>query len=102
MGLEINGLNTSQTTTKQTKGGQQVADSKDDKAKRADISNGEKTTVSISEEAKSLNQLQGEVSKGESFNENKVAELKAAIADGSYKPNADSIAGKLLDIDSQF
>ncbi|MCG8668789.1 MAG: flagellar biosynthesis anti-sigma factor FlgM [Pseudomonadales bacterium] len=100
MGLEINGLNTSQTTTNKAKGNAQVA-SKDGE-KKTQASSGGNTTVNISDEAKSLSQLQGEVSKGDSFDEAKVAELKAAIADGSYKPDANKIAGKLLDIDGQF
>ena len=100
MGLEINGLNTNQTTTKQTKGSQQLTNqggrSSGPKASQADAA-----TVVISDEAKSLSQLQSEVSNGSAINESKVAELKAAIADGSYKPDADRIAGKLLDIDKR-
>lgn len=81
-----------------------MADRGSDKTGKAGstVTAGENTTVSISDEAKSLAQLQGEVSKTAPFNENKVAELKAAIADGSYKPDAERIAGKLLDIDSGF
>lgn len=101
MGLEINGLNTSQTSTNKAKGSPQAA-SQDGEKKTKASSGGSNTTVNISDEAKNLSQLQGEVTKGTSFNESKVEELKAAIADGSYKPNADRIAGKLMDIDSQF
>ena len=100
MGLEINGLNTGQTTTNKAKGNAQVAAK--DGEKKAQASSGGNTTVNISDEAKSLSQLQGKVSKGDSFDEARVAELKAAIADGSYKPDANKIAGKLLDIDGQF
>lgn len=102
MGLDINGLNTSQTTTKQTKGSQQTANQSADKRDKSVAKSSDNTTVNISDEAKSLNQLQGEVSKSAAFDENKVEAIKAAIADGSYKPDANSIAGKLLDIDSQF
>lgn len=103
MGLEINGLNSNQATTKQAKGSQTAAERGSDKSsKTIQGSSNETTTVQISDEAKSLSQLQGEVSKGAAFDEAKVAELKAAIADGSYKPDANRIAGKLLDIDSQF
>ena len=101
MGLEINGLNTNQTTTKQTKGSQQVANQGGKSGAAKNAQSGAPTVV-ISDEAKSLSQLQSEVSNGSAINESKVAELKAAIADGSYKPDADRIAGKLLDIDSQF
>ena len=101
MGLEINGLNTNQATTKQTKGSQQVTNqggkSAGSKAAQSDAS-----TIVISDEAKSLSQLQSEVSNGSAINESKVAELKAAIAEGSYKPDAERIAGKIMDIDSQF
>lgn len=103
MGLDINGLNTSQTTTRQTKGGQNVAGRESEKNSKADsVSSNDRGTVSISEEAKNLSQLQGEVSKGAPFNESRVAELKAAIEDGSYKPDAERIAGKLMDIDGSF
>ncbi|MDX1693366.1 MAG: flagellar biosynthesis anti-sigma factor FlgM [Ketobacteraceae bacterium] len=103
MGLEINGLNTGQTNTKQTRGSQNVANRESDKNTRTDAtSKGDNSTVSISDEAKLLNQIQGEVSKAAPFNETRVAELKAAIADGSYQPDANRIAGKLLDIDGKF
>lgn len=104
MGLEINGLNAGQTTRQtQAKGGQRVGGDESERAnKPSSGASGSTTTVSISDEAKSLSQLQGEVSKAAPFNESKVAELKAAIADGSYKPDASRIAGKLLDIDGSF
>ncbi len=102
MGLEISGLTTSQTTTNKTKGSPQAAGQNSDNKAKATTPNSGNPTVSISDAGKSLSQLQGEVAKGGSLDESKIAELKAAIADGSYQPNAERIAGKLLDIDSQF
>lgn len=103
MGLEINGLNTGQAATNKAKGNAQAASQDGEKkAQGSSAKSSGNTTVNISSEAKSLSQLQGEVSKTAAFDEAKVAELKAAIDDGSYQPNADRIAGKLLDIDSQF
>lgn len=104
MGLEINGLNASQTSRQtQTKSSQNIGGRDSNKSTGAsNAPAADRTTVSISEEGKSLSQLQGEVSKKAPFNEAKVAELKAAIAEGTYKPDANRIAGKLLDMDGGF
>ena len=102
MGLEISGLNNSHTATKQAKCSHAATGTDGDKAKRANSASNGTYTVNISEEAKLLNQLQDDVSKGAAIDENKVAQIKAAISDGSYGPNAERIADKMLDMDQLF
>ena len=53
-------------------------------------------SVQLSDQAKSLNKLEDNIASAPSVNDEKVAALRAAIADGSYQINAESIAEKML------
>jgi negative regulator of flagellin synthesis FlgM len=44
----------------------------------------------------SLNRLQQKISDAPDTDDNKIANIKAAIANGDYKINSDRIAGKML------
>lgn len=101
MALEINGLNTNQTNTKRTRNSQQTSSEKNSTAAEKSPGKGN-TTVSISAQAHSLNQIQGEVSKGSAIDEAKVASIKAAIDDGSYQVDAQKTADNMLKMDDLF
>ena len=67
---------------------------------RAQVSNagqpvGETTKVQLSEMATKLSQLETRFGSGD-FDAKKVAEVKAAIAEGRFKVNADAVADKLM------
>jgi negative regulator of flagellin synthesis FlgM len=67
---------------------------------RAHVSNagqpvGEATKVQLSEMATKLSQLETQFAGGD-FDAKKVAEVKAAIAEGRFKVNAEAVADKLL------
>lgn len=53
-------------------------------------------SVQLSDRAKSMKRLEDNIAKAPVVNEDKVAALKAAIADGSYKINAERLAEKIL------
>ena len=53
-------------------------------------------SVQISDEAQKLKRLEDSISAAPTVDEDKVSALRAAIADGSYKINADKIAEKIL------
>ena len=56
---------------------------------------GEATKVQLSEMATKLSQLETQFGSGD-FDAKKVAEVKAAIAEGRFKVNADAVADKLM------
>jgi negative regulator of flagellin synthesis FlgM len=67
---------------------------------RSQVSNagqpvGEATKVQLSEMATRLNQLETQFGGGD-FDAKKVAEVKAAIAEGRFKVNAEAVADKLM------
>ena len=103
MAMEINGLNSSQTNTNKAGGGQNVAAPKS--GTPAESTPAGKTvsdTVQISAQAHTLNRLQSQVGKEAPVNREKVEALKAAISNGTYKPDAQSIAKRLIDSDQLF
>ncbi len=58
--------------------------------------------LALTDKAQSLKELESEVARAPGFDSARVAELKQAIASGEYQVDAQSIAGKLLDIESRL
>lgn len=103
MAMEINGLNSNQTNANKARGGQNVAAPKAGSAAEATAnakSGGD--TVQISAQGQMLNRIQSQVGKEPPVNRDKVEALKAAIADGSYKPDAQAIAKRMIESDQLF
>ena len=102
--MEINGLNSNKANTNKANNGQSVAAPKTGTAEEAAASakSGADTTVQISARGQMLNRLQNQVGKDAPINREKVESLKAAIADGSYKPDAQAIAKRILESDQLF
>lgn len=101
MNIDINGLNSSQTSAGKAKPGQNTKADNPSSGSSKGASTPSKETVSISAEARALSQLD-ETSKGSAFNEAKVAEIRSAIDNGTYKPNPQSIAQGILNSDDLF
>lgn len=103
MAMEINGLNTNQSNTNKARSGQGVATPKSPvSSEPAAAGKSGSDTVQISAQAQSLNRIQSQVGKEAPVNREKVEALKAAISEGSYKPDAQSIAKRMLESDSLF
>ncbi len=98
MGLDINGLGTNQANAHKAGQAQKVRSESANRATTTKESS--KPTVSISAGAKALSQLEGDV--GNSVNEARVAEIRTAIENGSYKPNPERIADGMLGTDDLF
>lgn len=58
--------------------------------------------VSLSETGQTLARLAAAIEGEPAVDESRVAEVKAALANGSYRIDADAIAGKMLDQDGLF
>lgn len=103
MAMEINGLNSGQANTNKTRNGQNVVAPKSGTpVDNAATAKSGADTVQISTQGQMLNRLQNQLGKEAPVNREKVEALKSAIADGSYKPNAQSIAKRILDSDQLF
>lgn len=57
-------------------------------------------SVELSTEAKQLQKLQQRVAEEPKVDEQKVARIKAALAEGSYSTNPERIADKLFELES--
>lgn len=58
--------------------------------------------VSLSNEAQTLNRLEAQINASPDIDAAKVAEIKQAIADGTFEINAERIAEKMLGQDDLF
>jgi negative regulator of flagellin synthesis FlgM len=58
--------------------------------------NSAKADVSLSNEAHTLSRLEAKIGASQDINASRVAELKQAIADGTFEVNAERIAEKML------
>ena len=103
MAMDINGLNSNQTNTSRARSAQKAVSSP---VSQPDESNSPKKTsgetVSISAEGQMLNRVSNDIKSDTPVNKSKVEALRAAIADGSYKVDAQSVAQKMLESDSLF
>lgn len=107
MSIDINGLSSNNAgSTRQKSDSSRVGEA--DKTKQSE-SNGAPNTptsagdkVSLSSEARVLQQAEEQLGNSSEVDMEKVERIKAAIADGSYQPNPEQIAEKMLDMDDLF
>lgn len=59
-------------------------------------------SVSLSQQSKALNQMQQDLSSQPAFDKAKVASIKEAIANGSYKVDPDKLASNILKFESEL
>ena len=106
MVIDFNRLNSSSplTGTTRTKASQETTEAgKSVPAEQAEqastVSNGE--SVHLSNEAQQLQKVTDKLRDQPVVDNARVAELKAAIADGSYKVDSNRVASKLLNFEAQ-
>lgn len=103
MAMEINGLNSNQANASKAKSSQKLTGSDVGAKKEAPAAdNSRSETVKISAEALALNRVSQQLETDAPVNQEKVEALRAAIADGSYKVDAQSVAKKMLESDTLF
>lgn len=62
----------------------------------------QKDTVELSDTVKVMQAADAKIANTPDINSERVASLKAAIDSGSYKVDAESIAGKMMDFDAML
>ena len=103
MAININNLNnTSQVKQKveqqvQTK--QQVSESAN-ASQQAKVA--PRDSVSITPQAKQMNELQKKAADAPALNQKKIAELKSAIASGDYKINPEKLAASIANFEFEL
>ena len=103
MVIDITGLTSTQTANSRAKVNEQPAS--ENKATQAPTAEHTPASsgVSLSDAAQAVQKgVEQLVEGGTSINEQKVAEIKAAIEDGSYKIDYESTARNLFQIESQL
>lgn len=63
---------------------------------------GARPEVSLSSQAQRLNQLESKIQSAPEVDSQRVAEIKLALANGTYQINAERIASRMLEQDRQF
>lgn len=105
MTVDFNGIGSGQVNTQKTPTGKsQAAQSPQtqpaaDQA-RAQSARGE--NVSLSSQAKNLKQLEQSLDSYPEVDDDRIEQIKSALADGSYKIDAEKLAQKMLDMDNSI
>ncbi|SHN00010.1 anti-sigma-28 factor, FlgM family [Pseudomonas asturiensis] len=104
MVIDFNRLNSSQPVGGASRTGAPKETSKTDAAIPAGSTAGVKSTgetVSLSSEAQQLQKITDKLADLPTVNSARVAELKQAIADGTYTVDSNRVASKLLNFETQ-
>lgn len=59
-------------------------------------------TFQLSDQAKALMKMEQRAAQAPSTNSQKIAQIRAALADGTYTVDAEAVAKKMIDFDSLF
>ena len=100
MVIDFNRVNNSPSVqgTTRTTGTKEVA-AESAVQRTASVKSGE--PVTLSDQAQQLKKITDKLSDQPTVNSARVAELKQAIADGSYKVDSERVAGKMLNFEAQ-
>lgn len=104
MTVDFNGIgsgqvNTRKSSTEQTQTPQKPQPAAPDQT-GAQATRGE--NVSLSSQAKDLKQLEQKLNSYPETNDERIAQIKSALADGSYKVDAEKLAQKMLELDKSI
>lgn len=102
MSIDINGINLNNQDPLRGKRNEQRAGSSAEATQPTVTeprSNADSTKVSLSNAAQAIQQAEAELKGGSEVDAQRVAELRAAIADGSYKSDPQNMAQKMLDLE---
>lgn len=101
MTININNLNSSQVQQKQqAQAKQELTQSTNQTGNsKAQVKSAAQDSVSITPQAKQLNELQKKATEGPGISQKKIDELKKAINDGDYKINPEKLAASIANFE---
>lgn len=106
MSVDLNGIgpgqvNTPRTTADKSSGSAKAQPAASDQAQRqAPAARGE--SVSLSNQAKNLKQVEQKLADLPEVDDDRVAKIRAALEDGTYKIDAEKLAQKMLEMDKSI
>ncbi|WP_166263667.1 flagellar biosynthesis anti-sigma factor FlgM [Marinobacter caseinilyticus] len=103
MAVDLNGIGRGQVNTQKTSTEKSPAQSTQQAApepSKAQATRGD--SVSLSSQAKNLKQLEQGLDSFPEMDDERIEAIKAALADGSYKIDAEKLAQKMLDMDQSI
>lgn len=102
MSIELNGISPNNQDPLRGKRSEQRASSTTESAQPKSPepqSNVDATKVSLSNAAQAIQQAEAELKGGSEVNAERVAELRASIAEGNYKIDPENMAQKMLNLE---
>lgn len=105
MTVDFNGIGPGQVNTQKTQTGKSQAaqpQQTQPAAEQARAQSARGENVSLSSQAKNLKQLEQRLDSYPEVDDDRIEQIKSALADGSYKIDAEKLAQKMLDMDNSI
>jgi len=102
MAIDLSGLSSRPTTGGSARVNSAPADASSKSAKQQAPNSGSTETVKLSAEAQTLQKLEEQVAQLPDVDTDRVARIKQAIDEGSYKTDPERVAAKLLQLEDQL
>ncbi|WP_409524957.1 flagellar biosynthesis anti-sigma factor FlgM [Nitrincola sp. MINF-07-Sa-05] len=103
MAIDLNGLSSNQTTAARGKSAEQQRNSPvAEKSENSTLNQPASDTVKLSDAAQALQEAGKRLDTAPDVDAERIASIKAAIADGSYQVDSGRIANKMLQFDKLF
>ncbi|MFW5825596.1 MAG: flagellar biosynthesis anti-sigma factor FlgM [Marinobacter sp.] len=104
---DINGIgnsqvNTPRTTTDKSSGGKPTGQPAPTEQARSQAPAARGENVNLSKEAREIRQMGEKLESQPEVDDSRVEQIRAALADGSYKVDAEKVAQKMLEMDESI
>ncbi|MCM0612219.1 flagellar biosynthesis anti-sigma factor FlgM [Marinobacter sediminum] len=106
MSVDFNGIgagqvNTQRTTADKSSGAQDAQQASNQQAK-TQAQGAREENVSLSSQAKNLKQLEQKLGDYPEMDDDRIAEIRSALENGTYKVDAEKLAQKMLELDGSI
>ncbi|MEX2475215.1 flagellar biosynthesis anti-sigma factor FlgM [Marinobacter sp.] len=104
MSVDLNGIGPGQVNTQKTTGDKSAATQPSQSAapEQAKAQSPRGDNVNLSNQAKNLKQLEQKLGDYPEMDDDRIEQIRTALADGSYKIDAEKLAQKMLDMDESI
>lgn len=106
MSVDFNGIGPGQVNTHRTtadkSGSTQSAQQQAPEQAKSQTQGARGENVNLSNQAKNLKQLEQKLGDYPEMDDNRIEQIRAALADGSYKIDAEKLAQKMLEMDESI